>query len=148
MNALKRVVVDGRRLGPHTLQSSITGRRCCLGFACLAMGIYEGDLIDMALPSSVSEYMRRCLDENWNPWMKPIPQYIKEKAASLMPWKAEHFGSNLEDIASTLNDSMWVCNTMEIREQIISLLRLIFKEAGFIFVLTHKSEIDWTYVED
>jgi hypothetical protein len=82
MTELKKFVVKKsqwlRGEGPSVLLRRTTHKMCCLGFASLACGLKENDIIDVSIPSNVCSNLYSAYPASFFDGLRPESQSIMD----------------------------------------------------------------------
>lgn len=118
----KRVVIKASEWGAGLLLHYYDRKKCCLGFACLALGKSECDIEGRAYPGDVQV----------NDFLKPSSDEIVAKVTTEGIYGSTMEGINLEPLLGSVNDAYHAGRIA--LDQALPLLRQGFREAGFCLV--------------
>lgn len=94
---LKKLTIDRRKWGRGNTGGSLlnkNGLKCCLGFACTALGFKNRDILDEGIPSDlVSTYTKE----------KARSKSVEKSRAKKLDWLVEENGSGKFRASSAVN---------------------------------------------
>lgn len=127
-----RIVIKEEEWGPSYLLNHDTGKKCCMGFACLALGKTENQIEGRHMPKAVGindfdAFASNELNEKMNMY--------RLSCSAPSTQSAPVSGASLSYIAAVANDRYHVTRNPEMKNKLVAIMRQVFREAGHTFVL-------------